>query len=212
MCKRLGNSRWLLAVGLSVGLSCAGQAFAAATPMVMGPLYVEPKRDATHPAPADAAGCPVRIVDLSDPRRAPETIGSWVTFRALQAPADRMTWLRSVFEVGLAARGFKPSFGPPADSAAPSNAVSASIRLKAIWISTMQMNKVGSVAVQMSAAPSGAAPGPMKVYRGDESGLNWAGSTGEFNGLVNRVFADAMDDMAQDLLPLCTAAAKVANN
>ena len=212
MCKRFSNSGWLLAVGLSVGMSCAGQAFAAPAPLVMGPLYVEPARDAAHPAPADAGGCPVRILDLSDPRRAPETIGSWMTFRALQAPADRMAWLRSVFEVGLAARGFKPSFGSPADSAAPSNMVSASIRLKAIWISTLQMNKVGSVAVQMSAAAPGARPGPMKVYRGDESGLNWAGSTGEFNGLTDRVFADAMDDMAVDLLPLCTAAAKVAGS
>ncbi|MFI4977024.1 MAG: hypothetical protein ACHP84_21030, partial [Caulobacterales bacterium] len=157
---------------------------------------------ADHPAPASAGGCAVQIVELTDSRRAPETLGSLANFRSIQAPPDREAWLRSIFEVGMAARGFKVSFAPAGAEAAP-GAVTARIRLQAVWISTPAMNKAGSAVLRMNAAPSGAPLGPERVYRGDQTGLNWAGSTSEFNGLLDRVFADALDAMAADLRPLC---------
>lgn len=201
MCKRQRNSVWLAAGAVSLGLVAP----AAAAPMILGPLYEEPTRNDSHPAPPDAGGCTVQIVELGDARRAPEALGVMVGFKAIQSPSDRAAWLRSVFEVGLAARGFKPVFSPA--EAPVQGAVTARIRMKAVWITTQGMNKVGSLAVFMSAAAPGAALGPEKIYRGDDQSLNFAGSRGEFNGLANRLFADAMDAMSEDLRPLCPGAA-----
>ena len=205
MSRRFGNSavRAVVVAGL-IGCALAAPAAAAPGPMVMGPLYAEPNRAADAPAPPDGGGCPVQIVELTDSRRGPETVGSMMSFRAMQAPPDRQAWLRSVFDVGLTARGFKPSFAA-ADAAALPGAVTARVRLRTVWISLLQMNKSGSVALQVSAAPAGAPPGPAKVYRGDKTSVNMWGSQAEFNGLINQVFAEALDGLAADLQPLCKA-------
>ncbi len=134
-----------------------------------------------------------------------------MTFRAIQAPADRQAWLRSAIEVGLTARGFKPSFSTdPASGAGTPGAVSARIRLTVLWISLGAMNKAGSVVLRMSAAAGDRPAGPEKIYRGDEVSLFWMATQSEFNGLVDKIFADALDDMAADLRPLCAAATPVA--
>src|ERR1700677_3750830 len=113
---------------LAASLLPAGPAAASFAPLVMGPLYVEPAPTAAPPAPSSAGGCAVQIVELKDSRRAPETLGNLAGFKAIQAPADREAWLRSIFEVGLTARGFKVSFA--GDGPTP-GAVTARIRLQA---------------------------------------------------------------------------------
>jgi hypothetical protein len=196
-----------LAASLATLLLAAGPAAAAPPPpLVMGPLYVEPARTADNPAPPGAGGCPVQIVELKDSRRGPETVGSVITFRAMQAPADREAWLRSIFEVGLKARGFAPSFAPAGAEATAKPGVTARVRIQAVWISLQAMNKIGSVVFRASAA-GGAEAGPEKIYRGDKTALNWWGSQAEFNGLLNDLFAMALDDFAADLRPLCSAPA-----
>lgn len=199
MSRRLRNSAFALAIGLAV----TTPGLAAAKALIMGPLYAEPKRPESAPAPPSAGGCPVQVLELVDARRGPETVGSVVTFQQIQAPADRDAWLRSVVQVGLEARGFKPSFGPEAAA----GAVNARIRLRTVWISLVQMNKMGSAVLQASAAAGAAPAGPMKVYRGDKTSVNMWGSQGEFSELVNQVFAEALDGLAADLRPLCSATA-----
>ena len=201
MSRRSRNSALALAVGVATAMP--GVALAAAKPLIMGPLYAEPKRPESAPAPPSAAGCPVQVLELVDARRGPETVGSVMTFQQIQAPADREAWLRSVVQVGLEARGFKPSFG--AEPAA--GAVNARIRLRTVWISLVQMNKMGSAVLQASAAAGAAPAGPMKIHRGDKTSVNMWGSQGEFNELVNQVFAEALDGLAADLRPLCPATA-----
>jgi hypothetical protein len=209
---RSAFSKAALAASLATLLMSPGLASAAPPPpMVMGPLYVEPARSADKPAPPSAGGCPVQIVELKDGRRGPETVGSVVTLRAMQAPSDREAWLRSVFDVGLKARGFNPSFtAPGGEPAARPDMVTARVRVHAVWISLMAMNKTGSVVFLASAAGAGAAPGPEKIYRGDKTAVNWWGSQTEFNGLLNDLFALALDDFAADLRPLCSAPAAAA--
>jgi hypothetical protein len=205
------NRRAGLAAGLMAGAIISGglaapvKVLAAAEPLVMGPLYVEPKRSDKTPAPPDAGGCPVRIVELTDSRRDPQTVGSLLTERAIAAPTDREAWLRSVFGIGLAARGFKPSF--EAGEAAAPGAVVVRVRLRTLWVGLIQMNKTGSVALQVSAASAGAGDGAARLYRGDKTSLSMWGSASEFNGLVNQVFAEALDGLAADLRPLCSAGA-----
>ncbi len=188
-------------------VALAGAVLAAAGPasamsaMVLPPLYAEPERPADQPAPPSADGCAVNVAELTDSRREPQTIGVIMAFRAIRAPQDRDAWLHSVVEVGLQARGFKTSFNA---GEAP-GAVNVRINVRNIWLTTQAMSKTASVVMRMSAAaPSGVAGEPHD-YRGDVTGLNWAGSTGEFNGLAQRTFAEALDAMAADLRPLCAA-------
>ncbi len=198
MSKRSPYSALALAAALT---TLAHAAHAAPKPLVMGPLYTEPSRQAANPAPPSANGCAVQVVELTDARRGPETVGSVVGFQQIQAPTDRDAWLRSVIEVGLTARGFKPSFGA---EPAP-GAVTARVRLRTVWISLVQMNKMGSAVLQASAAQGAGEPGAMKIYRADRTSVNMWGSQSEFNELVNQVFAGALDGLAADLRPLCAA-------
>jgi len=192
----------LAAAILAASLLTAGSAAAEiGEARLLGPLYVEPTSAAGAVNPSTAGGCPVQI-ELTDPRRDPQIVGAaGVAFRA---PEDREAWLRSVFEVGLKARGFMPTF-PTAGGQPASAVVTARIRIQAIWISALQMNKVGSVVLRGVLAAPGAPPGPEAVYRGDKTAVNMWGSTKEFNEHANAVFALALDDLAEDLRPLCAA-------
>lgn len=187
---------------LAVSLLTAGPAASAVgEPKLLGPLYVEPAVAADAARPSTAGGCAVQI-ELTDPRRDPQIVGAFGV--ALRAPDDREAWLRSVFDVGLKARGFTPSFAPAGGPLDPA-VVTARIRIQVIWISTQQLNKVGSVVWRGVLAAPGAPAGPEQVYRGDKTGVNMWGSAKEFNEHANAVFALALDDLAEDLRALCAA-------
>lgn len=189
---------------LAASLLTVGSATAAVgDAKLLGPLYVEPAAAADAARPSTAGGCAVQI-ELTDPRRDPQIVGAFGV--ALRAPDDREAWLRSVFDVGLKARGFTPSFAPAGGPLDPT-VVTARIRIQAIWISTQQMNKVGSVVLRGVLAGPGAPAGPEAVYRGDKTGVNMWGSAKEFNDHANAVFALALDDLAEDLRALCAVPA-----
>ena len=193
----------LAAAALAASLLTVGSAAAAAVgdAKLLGPLYVEPAAAADAATPSTASSCAVQV-ELTDPRRDPQIVGAFGV--ALRAPDDREAWLRSVFDVGLKARGFTPSFAPAGGPLDPA-VVTARIRIQVIWISAQQMNKVGSVVLRGVLAAPGAPPGPEAVYRGDKTAVNMWGSTKEFNDHANAVFALALDDLAEDLRPLCAA-------
>lgn len=185
---------------LAASLLTVGSATAAVgDAKLLGPLYVEPAAAADAARPSTAGGCAVQI-ELTDPRRDPQIVGAFGV--ALRAPDDREAWLRSVFDVGLKARGFTPSFAPVGGPPDPT-VVTARIRIQVIWISTQQLNKVGSVVLRGVLAAPGAPAGPEAVFRGDKTGVNMWGSTKEFNDHANAVFALALDDLAEDLRALC---------
>lgn len=187
----------LAAVSLTIPTTAA-----AAGPFVLGPLYVEPSRSADGAAPAPV-GCPVQILELRDDRREPETIGA-AGPRAFKTPDNRQAWIRSIFDVGLKARGFTPVFVDASVGANPA-IPTAKIRVHTIWMTLQAMNKIGAVAWRASAAPAGGAPGPEHIYRGDRIGTNMMGSQSEFNSHMNQTFALALDDFAADLRSLCAA-------
>ena len=205
MFRRSRNRAPALVAFAGAVLAAAGPATAMSA-MVLPPLYAEPARPADQPAPPSAGGCAVNVAELADTRREPQTVGMEMAFRAIRAPQDRDAWLHSVIEVGLQARGFKTSFNA---GDAP-DAVNVRINVRTIWLTTQAMSKTASVALRMSAAAPGGVAGEPHDYRGDVTGLNWAGSTNEFNGLAQRTFAEALDAMAADLRPLCAAGAKPA--
>jgi len=206
------------ALAAAIALISAAQAHAAAGPQILGPLYQEPTADkpATDKAAADkpaatkasapaAPACPITVVSLTDTRRAPDILGMEMQFRALGAPADRQAWLRSIVETGLTARGFTPTVSPEGAPAPAADTLTLSLSLKAAWISLPTMNKSASVVLRAGAGRG--VPGLARDYRGDVTNLNWAGTTNEFNSLLNRTIAQALDDLAADLRPMCASPA-----
>ncbi len=169
----------------------------------MGPLYTE----AVPSGSASATLCAVNITELSDPRRAPDVLGMMGN-RAIVAPADREAWLRSVFEVGLHARGFAATFTTPDASAATpdanaGDALIVRVSVRSIWLSTVGMNKTAAAVLHVAA--SRGSQTHEADYRGDVVLANWAGTQTEFNGALERAFARALDAIAVDLRPLCAA-------
>jgi len=124
----------LATAALAACLLTAGAAAAAVgDARLLGPLYVEPAAAANAATPSTAGVCAVQI-ELTDPRRDPQIVGAFgVAFRA---PDDRLAWLRSVFDVGLKARGFTPGFAPAGGPPDPAG-VTARIRIQVIWISAL---------------------------------------------------------------------------
>jgi hypothetical protein len=186
-------------VGVAALMMAHPASSAPAAPLVMGPLYVEPAPE-KGAAAVTAAGCPITILELTDPRRAPETIGI-SALRPIAMPADRQAWLRSVIEAGLSARGFTPTFAPAGMAPSP-DALNARISLKAVWISVPALNKSASVVFRTAAGQG--EPGAAHDYRGDITNVNWWGSQSEFNDLLERTAAQALDAMAPDLRALCS--------
>jgi hypothetical protein len=204
----------LAAIALTLVMAAPGSALATpASPLLMDAHYVERERDAG----AARSGCAVTIAGLTDTRRSPETVGIITGVRAIHAPADREAWFRSVIETGLQARGFTPTFAPaPAEPvaaesteagltepAAGPDVLTLRINLRSVWLASLGMNKTGSVVLQMSAARG--AQNHQGYYRGEHISPNWANGRGEFNEHLDRTFAEALDAMAADLRPMCTA-------
>ncbi|WP_395644800.1 hypothetical protein [Terricaulis sp.] len=225
MFKRSASSARLRAGGLRAGLfalALVAPGLAAAdplAPLLMDPAYAERAEVARLP------GCQVVIAGLTDTRRAPETIGVVPGFRSISAPADRDAWFRSVIETGLRERGFTPSFAPaeppapPAADGAVATEIAATetaapapgpavltirVGLHSVWLSTLGMNKTGSVVLHMSAARGDQSH--EDYYRGEYLSPNWAGGRGEFNEHLDRTFAEALNSMAADLAPMCGGA------
>lgn len=188
----------------SLMLSCGLPGFAWAAPMVLGPTYVEPVRDADHPAPPDGGGCAIQVLEIRDVRRAPEIFGSVLNFQAFHGPDDREAWLRSIFDVGLKARGFNvTTLNDGARTPVSGGQVAIRAQLQSVWIGIQGMNKVGSVVLRIRSGPGGGSAGTERIYRGDKTSVNMWGSQKEFNGLLNDIVALALDDLATDLHPMC---------
>lgn len=199
-----------------------GLAFAApAAPLLMDPTYAE------RAPVAHVAGCEVAIAGLTDNRRAPETIGIVAGIRSIAAPTDRDAWFRSVIETGLRARGFTPTFAPTAagtstlaaeavateaaatEPVAPAatpgpEVLTIRVRLQSVWLTTLGMNKTGSVVLHMTAARG--AQSHEDYYRGEYVAPNWNNGRGEFNEHLDRTLAEALNTMANDLAAMCGGA------
>lgn len=227
MFRRSRNSAGIrgCAVAVSLVIAAPGPAFAdPPAPMVMGPLYSEPGFTGSTPE----ATCSVTIADLSDPRRAPEVLGMMGN-RSIVTPPDRMAWLRSVFDVGLRARGFDVTFAapdavdsspdtsvapPPEGDSAPAatldtlgesqtEALTLRVSVRSIWLATVGMNKTATVVLRV--AQSRGEHTSEADYRGSVVLANWAGTRSESNGAIERAFARALDAIAADARPLCNA-------
>jgi hypothetical protein len=180
------------------GALCAAlglAACAAPTPMTVQTAFTD--RVATTPAKAaPVANCYLHVVELTDARREPGMIGV-VSGRAVKAPEDTNAWLHSI--VGsLDRRGFGVAF----DGDVPQGAIRARISLRSAWINDSATNKTANVVLHVQAERAGEPPLD-RDYRGSLSRINWAGTVGELQRLVDDAFVQALDAMATDVRGLC---------
>jgi hypothetical protein len=184
--------------GLAAG-AIALAAFAQA-PVQIEPVFVDrvpraylPKRGVVPP-PA----CPVNVIQVSDDRRAKDTVGT-VGGRSAKAPEDTATWLRSIMG-GLNARGFAVAFEP--DRAPAASDITMSVSLKSIWLTSILTNKAGTVVMHVHAEREGK-PVLDKDFRGNLTNTNWMSTRDELTNLTNATFAEALNAMAPELWAMC---------
>lgn len=173
-------------------------ACAAPMPALVSPTFAEPTSRRPVAVEPGAVVCSINVSDVVDVRRAPDVLGV-VAGRAVKAPADSAGWLRSVV-AGLGTRGFTVLF---ADPAAPADAISAKFTLHTAWITDTRGNKTANVVLLVAATRPGGATVD-RAFRGNVSMINWASTESEMQDVMARAFADALDDVARDLKPLCS--------
>jgi hypothetical protein len=186
------RATWAMAAAAA---AVAGAAQAAPKPADVNPLFLDPPpKEGAKPAPPVATHCPVRITEVSDARRAPETLGI-VAGRPVRAPEDRTAWVRSMTDA-LGPRGFDVTYGDTGPG------LPVQVRLTTAWVTAVSTNKTANLVLHARIARPDAEP-IERDYRGDLTNLNWNSTDTELKHLVDRVIAEALDHMAADLAPLC---------
>ncbi|MEQ1820773.1 MAG: hypothetical protein ABL871_19395 [Terricaulis sp.] len=205
MFRHLASKVRVRACLMALALAMPGVAHADPQP----PLQLNSRYGERIPV-ARRAGCPITIVELTDLRRAPETMGMIDGVRAVSGPADHAAWLHSVAENGLRVRGFTPTIalagaeGAVPDEPADSSAFNIHLKLRSVWLTTYGLNRTGSVVLEMSA--SRGTQNHTEFYRGEIIMADHSGTRGEFSDLLDRTVAEALNAMADDLALMCAEA------
>jgi hypothetical protein len=170
---------------------------AAPKPMTLAPVYsdsIGSELDISKKTPI----CAVTVTGLVDNRRSPEMIGVF-SGRAIHAPEDRDTWLKSLI-AALKSRKIDVRFADA--SSAEVGGIAAEIALNKAWIANTNSNMSASVVFQLKATtPAGQALD--LPYRGGGSHINWASGFGELQRVMDVAIARSLDAMAADLHKLC---------
>lgn len=147
----------------------------------------------------DAPSCAVHFTDVVDERDSPEILGV-IGRRGVLAPTDIPAWLHAVL-LGLEARGIKPIMA--GDGGASTSMPHAVFRLRIAWIDSTEVTYSANVSIRLSV---GAAHGQSmdRDYRGRVSRTAyWSGGVDTLQSAIDGAFADALDDIAADLKPMC---------
>ena len=178
---------------LILAASFAAVAPAAAAPK---PAQLTPTFDERSPPNRANPACAVRF-EIVDGRRSPEVLGV-IDRRAVLAPKDFQAWMKAVL-AGLTARGVTARLEPDAAADIPS----ARLILQIASIQSTVVTYSASVVLKLEL--EGQAPLD-RSYRGRVARTGyWGTGTDTFQSAIDGAFADALDEMAEDLKVLCTA-------
>jgi hypothetical protein len=166
------------------------------------PIVTKSEYPLSVAAGAPAAWCKLSITDISDARLDPDTIGM-IGARTVHGPSDTRTWVGSAL-AGLRTYGIAVSL--PADGIGPSpQGLTASVSLTKAWVASFSTTKTGSVVLHVRYAINGT-PVSETNYRGAISSVDWWGSTGEVQGMLDDCLTQILGDMNRDLSSLCSSA------
>lgn len=137
---------------------------------------------------------------MSDARPSPQMLGV-VRGRAVYAPEDTATWLRSIVD-GLKSRGVTPLFAQ--DGPVTPDGIEAKVSLQIAWMTNTGENITSTAVLHVQAGRSGAL-NIDKSYRG--SGSRMTVMTGsppeELQKGIDGAIGKALDSIATDLRQLC---------
>lgn len=150
--------------------------------------------------PQAPRGCGLGIVEITDLRLDPATLGS-IGGRVVHGPADSGAWLRNVL-TGLGSYGIEVSF--PAGEKAPS--LTASVTLVTAWVESLAVAKTSSVVLDARYRRDGAVVKEAR-YRGAESTVNWFSSGDEIRAMIEDSWTQILAAMSGDAAALCAAPA-----
>jgi hypothetical protein len=178
---------------------CALLSSGCASPIVLDGSFSDPGRPQAVESSRNAASphCRLIVDSLVDARTQRGALGK-VGNRTVRGPVDFERWLRNVLE-GLNQRGVDTSFAVPA---AAGSGLSANVALRTVWVSAIETSKTATVVMRVQLR-RGSQPFAPRDYRGSHTGINWASTESEVRGLIERAFAQALDELAADVRAEC---------
>jgi len=175
----------------------AGAAFAALSlvsctgPVTLSPDFSPRAPNASAAQPAEHA-CRVRLAEFHDELTDPGTMGS-IGFRPIRA--DTAAWVRS--GLGTLARDPRIQFvdGGQAD-------LDLNVSLLKAYMISITTEKSANVVLRIRYTRPDASSDE-QVYRGVDTGLDWAGTTDETQGALDDALAEALASIQRDVLARC---------
>jgi hypothetical protein len=190
---------WRRPIGgaIAVCLAIAMPAEARLLPAELTASFTDRDAQNATPAKSPAPACAIAFT-LADERSSPQLAGV-IGKRAVKAPADGGAWLRAVL-AGFPRRGIAPQ-----SDAAQGHAPSVRLALRTAWIDSSVETYNATVVIAVHGEASDAAPVD-RTYRGRASRTAyWSGGVDTLQSAIDGAFANALDQMAIDLKPLCGA-------
>lgn len=199
------RSLCVAAVAAATLISCA------TSPVTVRQSYVAPAstrststtRSASKKAVADAASCPVHVLELKDNRSDPTFLGT-VAGRPVRSPGEGATWIGDMLSTGLQQNGVALSIAP--DSPPEQHIVITEARLITAWVASLSTSMNGTVVIALRHGDGSAEE---KIYRGSSTVLNWASGEGEIQGLLDAAFSQMLAKLGTDLRARCQSKSPV---
>jgi hypothetical protein len=167
-------------------------------PVALSTRY-QPPAATVKTAAASAGGpvCRVQLGEVVDKRSDAESMGT-IGGRAVRA-VDSAAWVRS----GLESLGGDGSI--TLVDATPDLMLQTEL-LKG-YVMSQATAKTTDVVLRIHTSLRGG-PATEQIYRGTDSGMNWASGDGETQSALNRALGQALAQVRKDLLERCAAGAK----
>ena len=164
-----------------------------AQPLIVRSEYTAPiqRQGAIAPVAKNVSECRLSIRSLSDKRSDTSTFGT-VTGRSVRSPQDVDRWLRSTFE-GL------NKWGVTVRDAAP---LTMDAELLTAWVSDLPSSKNANIVMRVTYRRGDLAQEP-KVYRGNESRMNWSANDGELQVLIDAALTRLIQSVSSDVQKAC---------
>jgi hypothetical protein len=162
-------------------------------PIEIRPQPLPPAQEAQK---ATARSCAVTVAEIKDVRSDQQTMGN-LGGRPLYV-TDAAAWVRA----GIAARRTPDPVRYGDSLAAHPDEPTLKIELIKAYIITITSVKSANVVLRVTRSQNGSEP-QTQIYRGRDTGLNWAASDDEAQGALDAALSDALDRMETDMKMRC---------
>jgi len=170
------------------------------SPMNVSPQFAAERSNRNVTPLKDA--CRVRIAAVNDARTATDSMGQ-LAGRPIRAQ-DSLQWVGSAFDWLSRDRRLKlVSEGDPADLVLTVDLLKAYVR------SGAGMGKAANVVVRVRYTPRNGAE-DVQLYRGIDTGVNWATAEDETKGVLNRALNQVLNQVNDDTAERCAKVLAVA--